>query len=90
MKSHQVIFEIAELFVLKYNELFDTRMPAFVQAVWQLIGTMEGSVREDGVRSDLIVYDALLTRLRTGIRPIPALFVRDSQIWPSHSTLLPA
>ncbi|KAF8596041.1 hypothetical protein BDV93DRAFT_79575 [Ceratobasidium sp. AG-I] len=49
MKSHQVIFEIAELFVLKYNELFDTRMPAFVQAVWQLIGTMEGSVREDGV-----------------------------------------
>lgn len=49
MKCHQVIFEIAELFVLKYNELFAERMPAFVQVVWELIGRMGPEVREDGV-----------------------------------------
>ncbi|QRV98526.1 exportin-2 [Ceratobasidium sp. AG-Ba] len=74
MQCHQVIFEIAELFVLKYNELFDARMPAFVQAVWQLIGNMDGSVREDGVFSQSVRFLSVTVKsgLHTALFSQPA------------------
>ncbi|KAG8694409.1 importin-alpha export receptor [Ceratobasidium sp. 394] len=74
MKSHQVIFEIAELFVLKYNELFDARMPAFVQAVWQLIGSMDASVREDGVFAQSVRFLSVTVKsgLHTALFSQPA------------------
>ncbi|KAG8695927.1 importin-alpha export receptor [Ceratobasidium sp. 395] len=74
IKSHQVIFEIAELFVLKYNELFDARMPAFVQAVWQLIGSMDASVREDGVFAQSVRFLSVTVKsgLHTALFSQPA------------------
>ncbi|CAE6484305.1 unnamed protein product [Rhizoctonia solani] len=80
--AHQVIFEIAELFVLKYNELFETRMPAFVQAVWEMVGRMGPEVREDGVFAQSVrflsvtVKSGLHTQLFSQESTLQGLFTR--------------
>ncbi|CAE6342293.1 unnamed protein product [Rhizoctonia solani] len=80
--AHQVIFEVAELFVLKYNELFETRMPAFVQAVWEMVGRMGAEVREDGVFAQSVrflsvtVKSGLHTQLFSQQSTLEGLFTR--------------
>ncbi|KDN36257.1 hypothetical protein RSAG8_10945, partial [Rhizoctonia solani AG-8 WAC10335] len=80
--AHQVIFEIAELFVLKYNELFESRMPAFVQAVWEMVGRMGVEVREDGVFAQSVrflsvtVKSGLHTQLFSQQSTLQGLFTR--------------
>ncbi|KAJ1300905.1 hypothetical protein OPQ81_003331 [Rhizoctonia solani] len=80
--AHQVIFEIAELFVLKYNELFESRMPAFVQAVWEMVGRMGPEVREDGVFAQSVrflsvtVKSGLHTQLFSQESTLQGLFTR--------------
>ncbi|KAB5591103.1 Vegetative incompatibility protein HET-E-1 [Ceratobasidium theobromae] len=95
INAHQVIFEIAELFVLKYNELFESRMPAFIQAVWEMVKKMGPEVREDGVfaqsvrflsvtvksglHTPLFSQDATLQGLYTGI-VLPAMSPRTHEV----------
>ncbi|KEP50401.1 putative importin-alpha export receptor [Rhizoctonia solani 123E] len=80
--AHQVIFEIAEMFVLKYNELFESRMPAFVQAVWEMVGRMGVEVREDGVFAQSVrflsvtVKSGLHTQLFSQQSTLQGLFTR--------------
>ncbi|KAG8688800.1 importin-alpha export receptor [Ceratobasidium sp. 423] len=74
--AHQVIFEIAELFVLKYNELFESRMPAFVQAVWEMVGRMGPEVREDGVFAQSVRF--LSVTVKSGLHT--QLFSQDSTL----------
>ncbi|KAG8908300.1 importin-alpha export receptor [Tulasnella sp. 403] len=47
MRIKATILELCEMFTLKYNELLEARVPAFVRAVWELIGASGESVRED-------------------------------------------
>ncbi|CAE6534937.1 unnamed protein product [Rhizoctonia solani] len=74
--AHQVVFEIAELFVLKYNELFDARMPAFVQAVWEMVGRMGAEVREDGVFAQSVRF--LSVTVKSGLHT--TLFSQQSTL----------
>ncbi|CAE6398308.1 unnamed protein product [Rhizoctonia solani] len=75
--AHQVIFEIAELFVLKYNELFETRMPAFVQAVWEMVGRMGAEVFAQSVRFlSVTVKSGLHTQLFSQDSTLQGLFTR--------------
>ncbi|KAG8999003.1 importin-alpha export receptor [Tulasnella sp. JGI-2019a] len=50
------ILELAEVFVFKYNELISARVPSFVRAVWELIGTSGPAVREDVMVAQAIKF----------------------------------
>ncbi|KAG8941852.1 importin-alpha export receptor [Tulasnella sp. 419] len=71
------IFEIAELFTLKYNELFGPRMPAFVQAVWELVGSSSSElVKEDAMISQAVRF--LGVAVKSGLHT--ALFSMQSTL----------
>lgn len=54
MRIQTTILEICELYMQRYNELSAPRLPVFVRAVWELIGTSTQAVREDGVVAQAI------------------------------------
>lgn len=56
MRIRTTILEICELYTQKYNELSAPRLPVFVRAVWELIGSSTQAVREDGVVAQAIRF----------------------------------
>lgn len=50
---------------MKYNELFAPRLPAFVRAVWEVIGASTLAVREDTTVSQAIKF--LSITVKTGL-----------------------
>lgn len=65
MQLKTTILEICEVFTFKYNELFGSRVPAFVRAVWELIGTTTEAVREDALVAQAIKF--LSITAKTGL-----------------------
>lgn len=50
---------------MKYSEFLGSRVPAFVRAVWELIGTSTPAVREDTMISQAIKF--LSVTAKTGV-----------------------
>lgn len=63
MNIKTTILEICEVFEMKYNELFSTRVPAFVRAVWELIGTSSLAVREDTMVAQAIKFLSITAKM---------------------------
>jgi hypothetical protein len=65
LETHNTVLEVAEIFAVKYNELFAPRLPAFVRAVWEVIGASTLAVREDTTVSQAIKF--LSITVKTGL-----------------------
>ncbi|KAG9044436.1 importin-alpha export receptor [Tulasnella sp. UAMH 9824] len=63
MNIKTTILEICEVFEMKYNELFSDRVPAFVRAVWELIGTSSLAVREDTMVAQAIKFLSITAKM---------------------------
>lgn len=63
MNIKTTILEICELFEMKYNELFSSRVPAFVRAVWELIGSSTLAVREDAMVAQAIKFLSITAKM---------------------------
>ena len=65
LRIRTTVLEILELYALRYNELSASRTPAFVRAVWELIGSSGDTVREDAMVSQAIRF--LSVTVKTGL-----------------------
>ena len=65
LRIRTTVLEIWELYALRYNELSAPRTPAFVRAVWELIGSSGDTVREDAMVSQAIRFLSVI--VKTGL-----------------------